>query len=142
MPANMMLMLNILICSSLVGRNIEYHNNDSVDIGRDDSDDDNVVAGLDDEDYVDNDDGDDFTFSRFVAGQVSGIEGWPRNFSSQVQRLVEFLPDFASIGKIGLTLTTTSNYDQLFCWVYFNLGCFTFFIFVSVMKLSFTFHIL
>ena len=39
MPANMMLMLNIVICSSLVGRNIEYHNNDSVDIGRDDSDD-------------------------------------------------------------------------------------------------------
>ena len=111
----MMLMLNMLICSSLVGRNIEYYNNDSVDIGRDDGDDDNVVAGLDDEDYVDNDDGDDFAFSRFVAGQVSGIEGWPRNFSSQVQRLVEFLPDFASIGKIGLTLTTTSNYDLLFC---------------------------
>ena len=67
MPANMMLMLNIVICSSLVGRNIEYHNNDSVDIGCEDGDDDNVVAddedGLDDEDYVDNDDGDDFTFS-------------------------------------------------------------------------------
>ena len=135
-----MLMLNILICRSLVGRHIEYHNNDSVDIDCDDGDDDNVV--VDDEDFVDNDDSDDFTFSRFVAGQVSGIEGWPRNFSSQVQRLVEFLPDFASIGKIGLTLTTTSNYDLLFCWVYFNWGWFTFFIFVSVMKLSFTFHIL
>ena len=97
---------------------------------------------MDDGDYVDNNDGDDFTFSRFVAGQVSGIEGWPRNFSSQVQRLVEFLPDFASIGKIGLTLTTTSNYDLLFCWVYFNLGWFRFFPFVSVIKLSFTFHIL
>ena len=136
----MMLMLNILIFRSLVGRHIEYHNNDSVDIGCGDSNDDNVVA--DDEDYVDNDDGDDFTFSRFVAGQVSGIEGWPRNFSSQVQRLVEFLPDFASIGKIGLTLTTTSNYDLLFCWVYFNLGWFRFFPFVSVIKLSFSFHIL
>ena len=105
MLANMMLMLNMLICSSLVGRNIEYYNNDSVDIGRDDGDDDNVVAGLDDEDYVDNDDGDDFAFSRFVAGQVSGIEGWPRSVSSQVQRLVEFLPDFASIGKIGQIFT-------------------------------------
>ena len=93
-------------------QHIEYHNNDSVDIGCDDGDDDNVV--VDDENYVDNNDGDDFTFSRFVAGQVSGIEGWPRNFSSQVQRLVEFLPDFASIGKIGLTFTTTSNYDRLF----------------------------
>ena len=90
------MMLNIFICSSLVGRHIEYYNNDSVDIGCDDGDDDNVVADdeddLDDEEYVDNNDGDDFTFSRFVAGQVSGIEGWPRNFSSQVQRLVEFCP--------------------------------------------------
>ena len=84
-----------------------------------------------------------FCFCRFVAEKVSGIEGWPRNFSSQVQRLVEFLPDFASIGKIGLTLTTTSNYDLLFCWVDFNLvGWFLFSIFVSVIKLSFTFHIL
>ena len=140
-----MLMLNILIFRSLVGRHIEYHNNDSVDIGCGDSNDDNVVTddkdGLDDEDYVNNDDGDDFTFSRFVAGQVSGIEGWPRNFSSQVQRLVEFLPDFASIGKIGLTLTTTSNYDRLICWIYFNLGWFKFSIFISVIELLFFFSI-
>ena len=132
--------------SQFCWQHIECHNNGSVDIGCDDGDDDNVVVddeeGLDDGDYVDNNDGDDFTFSRFVAGQVSGIEGWPRNFSSQVQRLVEFLPDFASIGKIGLTLTTTSNYDLLFCWVYFNLGWFRFFPFVSVIKLSFSFHIL
>ena len=49
-----------------------------------------------------------------VARQVSGIEGWPRSISSQVQRLVEFLPDFASIGQkcsqSAIALSTRCNY--------------------------------
>ena len=92
----MMLMLNILIFRSLVGRHIEYHNNDSVDIGCGDSNDDNVVAddedGLDDEDYVDNDDGDDFTFPDLLPGKCQELKAGRAIFPHKCNVWSNFCP--------------------------------------------------
>ena len=66
-----------------------------------------------------------------VARQVSGIEGWPRSISSQVQRLVEFLPDFASIGKIGqmFTICNCAQYSLQLCSDHIHI--YFFFLFVA-----------